>query len=123
MNEKNQKFQKAIDSLKITMKHYELRLAAAIGKDVYVISGAGGWSLKNVKGKTQVCMPVEASLFTKSVAEEILTKAKFNNLQGQYIRSEGLILAETFFTEMRDDAKSTIEILEQAIKTLEEAGK
>jgi hypothetical protein len=123
MKKKNKEFLKTIAQAKETLKHYELRLASTAGKDVYIFKVDDIKVLKSVKGQTQLCNPIEGSLFSKLVAEEIFKKASFVNESGIPIKPVGAVLAETFFTEMVEEMQSVIEILNQALQTLVKSNK
>jgi len=123
MNEKNQEFLKVVKQLQEQKKHYELRLSAVADRKFYVFVVNEVYALKNVKGKTKLCRPLEASLFTKNVADEIMSNAKFNDKNGQPFIPTGATLAETYFSGLIEEVTETIRIFEQSIETLESEGK
>lgn len=120
MNKKNQELAKLTDQLKEMLRHYELRHASAVGKDVYVFKVNDIYAVRKVDGKTQLCRCVEASLFTKKVIDEILAGAKFKDRDGNPINAFGGVLAETYFAWLIADVKDTIQIMEQTLDSLKD---
>jgi hypothetical protein len=120
MNKKNQELAKLTDQLKEKLRHYELRHASTVGKDVYVFKVNEVYAVRNVDGKTQLCRGVEASLFTAKVIDDILGGAKFSDRDGKPLNAVGGVLAETYFAGLISDAKDTITIMEQTLESLKD---